>query len=162
MGILKITISSPEKVEGGLFSSAYVTYLVTTHPLNYVVRRRYSDFEWLRKILFTLYPGVPVRCWLKKIPPLPKKSYSGRFNEQFIMKRMRYLNVYYCVNEKKFIDALSKNDIILNSSILHDFLSIQDKDSFANKQKVYPNWIRNIISSNVLLKSMNINQWQEM
>jgi len=52
---------------------------------------------------------------------------------------MRYLNVYYCVNEKKFIDALSKNDIILNSSILHDFLSIQDKDSFANKQKVYPN-----------------------
>ena len=60
MNVLKIVISSPEKVEGGLFSSAYVTYLVTTHPLNYVVRRRYSDFEWLRKILFSLYPGVPV------------------------------------------------------------------------------------------------------
>lgn len=66
MDVLKITISSPEKVEGGLFSSAYVTYLVTTHPLNYVVRRRYSDFEWLRKILYTLYPGVPVITYLKR------------------------------------------------------------------------------------------------
>jgi sorting nexin-7/30/sorting nexin-8 len=65
MDVLKIVISSPEKVEGGLFSSAYVTYLVTTTPLNFVVRRRYSDFEWLRKILTTLFPGVPVKLMIK-------------------------------------------------------------------------------------------------
>ena len=127
---LKVVISSPEKVEGGLFSSAYVTYLVSTHPLNFVVRRRYSDFEWLRKILNSLHPGVPVRkSLIIQIAPLPKKTYSGRFNEQFIMKRMRYLN--------KFLDALSKNEVILNSPIFLDFLQIQDKDQFANKQKDY-------------------------
>ena len=40
-----IQVGFPEKVEGGFFSKSYVTYLVTTIPLNIKARRRYSDFE---------------------------------------------------------------------------------------------------------------------
>jgi len=85
---LKISVSSPEKHAGGFFSSAYITYLVITEPLNFKVKRRYSDFEWLRKILYTQYPG-------KMIPPIPSKNYGDRFNDAFISKRMRYLEVSY-------------------------------------------------------------------
>ena len=51
---------SPEKHGGGFFSKAYITYLVTTSPTEYRVRRRYSDFEWLRNILTIIYPGASV------------------------------------------------------------------------------------------------------
>ena len=37
-----IQVGFPEKVDGGFFSKSYVTYLVTTNPLNLKVRRRYS------------------------------------------------------------------------------------------------------------------------
>ena len=32
---IKVTISSPEKVEGGIFSKSYVSYLVKTEPFEY-------------------------------------------------------------------------------------------------------------------------------
>jgi hypothetical protein len=42
---------------------------------------------------------------------------------------MRYLN--------KFLEALSKNELILNSPIFLDFLQLQDKSQFEIKQKDY-------------------------
>ena len=45
---LLIQVGFPEKVEGGFFSKSYVTYLITTNSLNLKVKRRYSDFDWLR------------------------------------------------------------------------------------------------------------------
>ena len=44
-----ITISSPEKREGGIFSKSYIIYLVTTKDPSLNVKRRYSDFEWLHQ-----------------------------------------------------------------------------------------------------------------
>lgn len=65
---LRITVSRynfikklrPEKFKGGLFSSDYITYLVSTENLGLKVRRRYSDFEWLRKNLSIIFPGLLV------------------------------------------------------------------------------------------------------
>ena len=65
-----IQVGFPEKVEGGFFSKSYVSYLVTTMPLNIKVRRRYSDFEWLRQILTNLYVG-------NVIPTTPRKNKIG-------------------------------------------------------------------------------------
>ncbi len=83
---VQITISKPEKHEGGFFSSDYITYLVETQPLGFQVKRRYSDFEWLRGILLSFFPG-------SMIPPIPEKNFGDRLHEEFINKRMRYLEV---------------------------------------------------------------------
>jgi len=85
--VLTITLSDPEKHSGGFFTSAYMTYIVTTEPQNFKVKRRYSDFEWLRSMLINHFPGI---C----IPPIPNKRYSDRFIESFVYKRMRFLQVF--------------------------------------------------------------------
>jgi len=88
---IKLNISSPEKQAGGFFSSDYITYLITTEPHNFKVRRRYSDFEWLRNILLEFFPGF-------MIPPIPSKNYGERLHDDFIHKRMRYLEVIIKIN----------------------------------------------------------------
>ena len=50
-----IKLSFPQKIEGGLFTKSYVTYLMQTTPLDFKLRKRYSDFEWLRNILSLIY-----------------------------------------------------------------------------------------------------------
>ena len=111
-------IYRPEKVEGGLFTKSYVTYLVTTQPLNISVRKRYSDFEWLSSTLTTYYLGTI-------IPPIPKKNFTSRFNEAYISKRMRTL--------EKFLKSLVQDPLIRNSQILYDFLIIVDEDEFTKR-----------------------------
>ena len=47
---IKKNLGYPWVIEGGFFSSSYVTYSINTIPFNFNVRKRYSDFEWLRNI----------------------------------------------------------------------------------------------------------------
>ena len=119
-----ITVCSPEKKEGGFFSKSYVTYLVIINQLNIQVRRRYSDFVWLRQVIFDLYPYIIV-------PPVPKKNKIGadRFSDVFINKRMRYL--------QKFINMLVANPIIKNSKLLFDFLCIEKESDFNKNKNTY-------------------------
>ena len=117
-----ITVSSPEKIEGGLFSKSYVTYLVTTVQLNTAVRKRYSDFEWLSTVLTNNYIG-------SLIHPIPKKNYGSRFNEAFVSKRMRTL--------EKFLKSLTQAPLIRNSRILYDFLTIGSDEEFNKKKSEY-------------------------
>ena len=117
-----ITVSSPEKIEGGLFSKSYVTYLVTTIQLNTSVRKRYSDFEWLSTVLTNNYLG-------SLIHPIPKKNYGNRFNEAFVSKRMRTL--------EKFLKSLTQDPLIRNSQILYDFLTIGNDEEFNKKKNEY-------------------------
>ena len=63
---IKINLGYPLVVEGGCFSRSYVTYSINTIPFNFNVRKRYSDFEWLRNILGIIYLHMV-------IPPMPKK-----------------------------------------------------------------------------------------
>ena len=83
---ISIMISSPEKHSGGFFTSDYITYLVETSGLNFKVRRRYSDFEWLRSILVSFFPAF-------MISPIPGKNFGDRLNDEFITQRMRFLEV---------------------------------------------------------------------
>ena len=121
---LIIKISSPEKKEGGFFSNAYITYLITTKEPNLNVRRRYSDFVWFHQKLLDLYPYVV-------IPPIPKKNKIGvdNFSNVFINKRMRYL--------EKFLKWLAANPIIKCSQIFYDFLSIEKAEDLNKKKSEY-------------------------
>ena len=119
-----IQVGFPEKVEGGFFSKSYVTYLITTIPLNLKVRRRYSDFDWLRQMLTNLYVG-------NVIPTTPRKNKIGsdKFGDAFLRKRMRTL--------EKFLNYLLLNPIIKYSQLLYDFISIENEADFNKKKKEY-------------------------
>jgi len=119
-----IQVGFPEKVDGGFFSKSYVTYLVTTNPLNLKVRRRYSDFEWLRQIMQNLY------VW-NVIPTTPRKNKLGsdKFGEPFLKKRMRTL--------EKFLNYLLLNPILKSSQLFYDFISIENDADFQKKKKTY-------------------------
>ena len=122
-----IEMALGEKVPGTLFSKAYMTYIITTSPLNLKVRRRYSDFEWLRQTLLNFYSS-------SVIPPIPKKNKIGgdRFDETFLIKRMR--------NLEKFLNSLMDDPVIKSSQIIFDFLSIEEDNKFNEKKKYYNNF----------------------
>ena len=85
---IEISISSYSKIEAkNILSKSYITYNIVTLPFKYSVNRRYSDFEWLRQILSSIYSG-------NLIPSIPKKKIGDRFNETFILKRMRTLEKF--------------------------------------------------------------------
>ena len=128
---LVITLSSPEKKEGGFFSKSYITYLITTSEVNLKVRRRYTDFVWFHQIILQLYPYIVV-------PSIPKKNKIGidKFSDIFINKRMRYL--------EKFLNWLVNNPIIKNSQLLYDFVSIEEYEDFNKKKNEYIKMIKPI------------------
>ena len=118
-----ITINNPKAVEASIFKSNYITYEVFTDNTEWRVTRRYSDFDWLRQTLKRIHPGL--YC-----PPLPgKKLGSRRFENDFVVKRMKYLN--------KFINDIVENEIFKASEILISFLSINDREQFELKKKLF-------------------------
>ena len=131
---LDIKISFPEKVDGGLFSKSYVTYLMQTTPLGFKIRKRYSDFEWLRNVLSTVY----INC---VIPPFCKKNYSDRFSEVLIAKRTRSI--------EKFMKGILIHPLLKNSDIFGNFISIEKEADFEKKKKEY-----NRLSSPVILNQV--------
>ena len=131
-----IKLSFPQKMDGGLFSKSYVTYLMETTPLDFKLRKRYSDFEWLRHILSIIY----VNC---VIPPLCKKNYTDRFSEQLIAKRTRSI--------EKFMKGILIHPLMKNDEIFYNFISTENESEFEKKKKIYnkispPNSLRNIRS----------------
>ena len=118
---ITIVIKNPKPVVTNLLSSNYVEYEVETKEMNWLVKRRYSDFEWLRQVLVKFNPG-------HMIPPLPsKKIGSRRFELDFIAKRMKFL--------QKFIDAVTENEVFKANEPLKAFLSMTDKNHFMAKMK---------------------------
>lgn len=118
---VKVVIKNPKPVETGFLTSNYVNYEVETALLEWIVRRRYSDFEWLRTVLVKYNPG-------QVVPPLPnKKIGSRRFEVDFIEKRMMFL--------QKFMDAVLQSENFRASEPLIAFLSMTDRSQFEAKMK---------------------------
>ena len=116
-----ITIKNPKATTLSYFQSSFIQYEVHTNVTNWMVQRRYSDFEWLRINLKKFYPRI--FC-----PPMPnKKLGSRRFESDFVEKRMKFLN--------KFINAVCENEIFKASELLIAFLSLQDRIQFEEKMK---------------------------
>ena len=121
---IKIEIILGQKKAGTFFSKSYQTYSITVPALNLKVSRRYSDFEWLRQILVSMFPS-------SVIPPIPKKNKLGgdRFNEEFLEKRTRTL--------EKFLNLLLQDPLIKASQIFYDFVSIEQENLFNEKKRHY-------------------------
>ena len=118
-----ITIQNPTVVETSIFKSNYISYEIITDVTQWKVTRRYSDFDWLRQTLKKIHPGL--YC-----PPLPQKKLgSRRFENDFVAKRMKYLN--------KFLNDIVQNEVFKASEILISFLSITNRDQFEFKKKSF-------------------------
>ena len=118
-----IEIKNPKAVETSIFKSNYISYEVFTDITQWNVSRRYSDFDWLRQTLKKIHPGL--YC-----PPIPgKKMGSRRFENDFVVKRMKYLN--------KFLNDIVENEIYKASEVLISFLSINDREQFEFKKKSF-------------------------
>ncbi|CAE8647512.1 unnamed protein product, partial [Polarella glacialis] len=76
----QVNVLEPKSVGNAI--SRHTTYLVSgqLRDLTFLIRRRYSDFEWFRKALSEHFPGI-------RVPPLPKKQVAGRFEESFVEAR---------------------------------------------------------------------------
>jgi len=120
---IKVIVSNPTVVEGGMFGKSYIKFTVTTQPFEWKVERKYTDFDTLRKLIQKFYPGFYV-------PPLPlKKAGNKKFTESFIQKRMALLN--------QFINSVVKNESFKSFEFLHTFLSYNDRKKFDSKFKEY-------------------------
>ena len=83
---MEITVTDPQTISTGFMSSTQ-TYAVVTSPTETNVRRRYSDFVWLRHLLSARYIGVLLPC-------LPAKKFIGGSSAEFIQTRMRALGIF--------------------------------------------------------------------
>ena len=118
---VKVVIQNPKNSEKGLLTSQFTIYEVSTESMHWLVHRRYSDFDWLRNILIKFFPRI-------LIPPIPgKKVGNRRFEQDFIEKRMKFLQI--------FIDKIMQNETLKSSEALYAFLSFGDRVQFERKIK---------------------------
>ena len=131
---IKIKVSSPKKefestgLKGFFIKSIYYSLLLENTQIKLNKRRRYTDFEWLRKTICRLYPGI-------YIPPLPKKTFNINKPE----KIGKYLSFI-----QRFVDGIMEDKLLKNSSLVYlffstekekDLISVMDKYDKVKKPK---------------------------
>ena len=118
---INVKIRNPKQINTSLLSSTYTSYEVYTKEMEWLVSRRYSDFDWLRNTLKKFFPR-------HMIPPLPaKKMGARRFDQDFVEKRMKFL--------QKFIDDIVNVETFKACEALLAFLNMTDRDQFDRKIK---------------------------
>ena len=159
---IKIKISSPKKeydstgIKGFIVKTIYYTFLLENNSLKINKRRRYTDFEWLRKTLCRLYPGI-------YIPPLPIKSLNVNKPKK-IEKCQLYL--------QRFIDGIMEDKLLKNSSLIYlffstekekDLISLMEKYDKVQKPKslkyFYSRDGKILLDENILKKLKKMNYW---
>ena len=123
---IKIKVSSPKKefestgLKGFFIKSIYYSLLLENTQIKLNKRRRYTDFEWLRKTICRLYPGI-------YIPPLPKKTFNINKPE----KIGKYLSFI-----QRFVDGIMEDKLLKNSSLVYLFFSTEkEKDLISVMEK---------------------------
>ena len=124
---IQIKVENIEKIEGKLFSKSYVLYTIVTLPLNWKVRRRFSDFDWLHQILSNNYNYCLIPAFQKK--KNLNKIGTDKFDKAFLRKRKRKFEL--------FLSYLINDPILKNTKVVYDFLSIQKEEDFQKKKKEY-------------------------
>ncbi|KAK3899236.1 putative suppressor of mrs2-1 mutation [Staphylotrichum tortipilum] len=120
--VLECVVSEPHKENDGT-KDAYVSYLITTNTTfstfqrpTTTVRRRFTDFVFLYKVLVREYQGSAV-------PPLPDKQRmeyvrGDRFGPDFTARRAYSL--------QRFLSRLALHPVLRRAGILHTFLESHD------------------------------------
>jgi len=117
---MEISVHGYEQTKSGLFSITHTNYLVKTLPYGWDVKRRYSDFFWLRSTLQRLHPGV-------MIPPIPKKKNKNKAKPDFLRKRMYFL--------QRFLNACALNDELRGDKFYFAFLHLSNDSQYKNIKK---------------------------
>ena len=118
---IKVKLQNPKISDNKYWEQKYIQYEVVTDSMKWLVYRRFSDFDNLRQILVKHYPR-------NFIPPIPgKKLGNRRFENDFVEKRMKFLQI--------FIDNIMKNEIFKSNEALFAFLSFNDRTQFDSKIK---------------------------
>jgi sorting nexin-3/12 len=123
---LEIDVCSPEThVSGKTKYTTYEVHMKTNLPVFKLkesnVRRRYSDFEWLRNELERdskiVVPKLPGKAWKRQ---LPFRSDDGIFDEEFVEDRRKGL--------EEFINKVAGHPLAQNEKCLHMFLQEEKVD----------------------------------
>ncbi len=89
----------------------------------WIVRRRYSDFVWLRALLSSKFTGL----FLPALPPkggdVMKSSSTDLSKDSFVVCRQQHL--------RYFLDGVGRIPVLRSDPSLQAFLSIQDLKEFA-------------------------------
>ncbi|KAJ8668156.1 hypothetical protein QAD02_009819 [Eretmocerus hayati] len=119
---LQVKVDNPQKHVETL--ETYVTFRITTKSTRpefeepeYVVRRRYNDFVWLRQRLVDTYPA-------HIIPPMPGKhsliDQLDRYSKEFIIMRMKLLHT--------FMNRMVNHPILSSDKNLYIFLTAKPSE----------------------------------
>eukprot|EP01089_Gocevia_fonbrunei_P010955 TRINITY_DN23994_c0_g1_i1.p1 TRINITY_DN23994_c0_g1~~TRINITY_DN23994_c0_g1_i1.p1 ORF type:complete len:174 (-),score=29.07 TRINITY_DN23994_c0_g1_i1:87-608(-) len=135
---ISITVTEPQDIEVG-GKKIHTTYLITTETTfpqyktkEFSVRRRYSDFVWLRaKLKDTMERSKKGKNKGGTIPFLPGNTLSslvgsGRFDPAFIEERRQGL--------ERFIISVANHVICRFDTGLHAFLQDSEEDFEQVKQ----------------------------
>ena len=124
---IKIKVSLPKKeydssgLKGFFIKTIYYSFLLENKILKINNRRKYTDFEWLRKTLCRLYPG-------NYIPPLPIKTLNVNKPNK-IVKYQIYL--------QRFIDEIMEDKLLKNSSLIYLFFSTEKGKDLVSLMEKY-------------------------
>jgi PX domain len=116
--VFLVQVADPQTV-AGTFSS-FTTYQISSTICPDGVRRRYSDFDWLREVLVARYHGIAV-------PLMPEKRLVGNQGKAFIEERMAGL--------ENFILLLLANPYIRNDATLRMFMTQGGAAEFEQAKK---------------------------
>lgn len=133
----QFTISDPSKSYKGK-SLSFWLYKVTTRTSRamsdnfqnraMVVRRRFSQFLWLRSVLVEDNPGCIV-------PPLPEKSILGAVEKFVSSVDTKGLLEYRQRSLTKFLTRVGEHNVLQNSPHLHAFVEKKFNDFDAYKKE---------------------------
>lgn len=105
------------RIQNQGFWNSYVDFKIFLHTNSKAftaktscVRRRYSEFVWLKK-------KMQKNCGLVPVPDLPSKSFFSFSNEEFLEKRRKGL--------QSFLEKVLHMTVCLSDSQLHLFLQTQ-------------------------------------
>ena len=107
---LFVTISKPERVNPGFFSSAYYQYTVQTNPVGYKVVRKVADFTFL-------YETLPLFNSAVFNPVLPHFEFGLKDDSP---KKMLYIQNY--------VNSLVENKFFRTLPIVYEFLTLKQEE----------------------------------
>ena len=121
---IKVEIISDEKKSKGFLKSlSSMTFYVSITNFSLSVKRKYSDFEWLYKLIVNNYKYY-------FLPQFPRGSFSlFGYNETELEN----------IGEKleKLMNVLVNDPILKNTKVMFDFLTIENYKDFQSFKKIY-------------------------
>ena len=125
---IKIIVGPPKKeyestgLKGFFIKSIYYSFLLENIPnKKQKIKRRYTDFEWLRKTLYRLFPG-------NYIPPLPLNTLNINKPEK-VNKYQKYIQY--------FVDGIMDDKLFKNSSIIYLFFTTENERDLISLMEKY-------------------------